>query len=125
MSRSTISTFQLFALFPNEEAAMTTQKTWQEIEKSYGQDARRGDAVAEYTGEEFPALGGEYQTTEVLLYIAGSDADGWIITSQDVYEDGETTTDGGTNQAGETVYATADAAKLAAIKFAEPADAAR
>ena len=108
-----------------EGRTMTTQKTWQEIEKSYGQDARRGDAVAEYTGEEFPALGGEYQTTEVLLYIAGSDADGWIITSQDVYEDGETTADGGTNQAGETVYATADAAKDAAIKFAEPADAAR
>jgi hypothetical protein len=98
---------------------MTTQKTWEAIEESYGQDARHGDAVAQYTGEEFAALDGEYQTTEVLLYIAGSDADGWIITSQDVYEDGETTIDGGTDQAGETVYATADAAKDAAIKFAE------
>lgn len=98
---------------------MTTQKTWREIEESYGQDARGCDAVAQYTGEEFAALDGGYETTEVLLYVAGSDADGWIITTQDVYKDGETTIDGGTGQAGETVYVSADAAKDAAIKFAE------
>src|ERR1700730_5432985 len=90
-----------------ETNTMTTQKTWEEIKQSYGQDARAGDAVTQYTGEEFAALDGTEQTTEVLLYVAGSDEDGWIITSQDVYEDGETTTDGGTSQAGETVYPTA------------------
>jgi len=93
-------------------------RRWAEIEETYGQEARSGDAVAQYTGEEFAALDGEYQTTEVLLYVAGNDVDGWIITSDDVYADGEKTTDGGINQAGESVYRTADKARAAAIKFA-------
>jgi len=93
-------------------------RRWAEIEETYGQEARSGDAVAQYTGEELAALDGEYQTTEVLLYVAGSDVDGWIITSDDVYADGEKTTDGGINQAGESVYTTADTAREAAIKFA-------
>jgi len=98
---------------------MTAQKAWEEIDEAYGLDARLSEEVASYTGEEFAALDGSLQTTTVLLYVAGSDADGWIITTQDVYEDGETTIDGGTDQAGRTVYETADAARDAAVRFAQ------
>jgi hypothetical protein len=92
--------------------------SYEEIESEYGQDARAGDPVAQYTGEEFAALDGTYQTTEVLLYVAGSDADGWIITTQDVYQDGEETTEGGVNMAGEVVYRTRQVAVNAAKKAA-------
>lgn len=91
-------------------------KTYDEIDNLYGQDARADcDVVARYTGTEFPALDGTIQTTEVLLFICGFDDDGWIITTADLYDDGETTTDGGTDQAGRTVYATANDARAAAL----------
>ena len=91
-----------------------SKKSYEEIEKEYGYDALRGDAVAQFTGEEFMSLDGDITTTEVLVYVAGSSDDGFILMTQDQYADGELTTDGGTNQLGEIVYDSAAAARQVA-----------
>ena len=92
-------------------------KPYDEISSNY-HTSECGDPVAQYTGEEFPALDNTYQTTEVLLYVVGTDDDGWIIRTQDQYEDGELTIDAGTDQAGREVYPSADAATAAAQTIA-------
>jgi len=94
--------------------------TYEEISERYGSGESCGiEPVAQYTGEEFTALDSTEQTTEVMLAIVGSDETGWIITTWDIYEDGESTNDGGTNQAGESVYPTHLDALLAAQKIAK------
>jgi hypothetical protein len=109
----------------NALAPLAGGKSWKEIEERYGMDVRSLDPIAQYTGEEFAPVSAlddddvEMETTEVLLYIVGSDSDGWIIVTRDVYADGEMTADGGANHAGTVIYPTRRRAAEAAVSFAD------
>lgn len=93
-------------------------KIYEEISEQFGSGESCGtDPVAQYTGEDFIALDLTAQTTEVMLAVVGSDETGWIVTTWDIYADGESTDDVGTSQAGKTVYLTRDAAIAAVTIF--------